>query len=129
METTQLAALCLVENVRFNDWQKFLAPARLPAAIPAAPAEIVEAVDALGILREIAPGEKPALGEDAELKLRALRNPVSRSKAMALFGMNLPGERAPGIVPSLGQLLHRKPGDNCPTCQARAKGAAPPNDL
>ncbi len=122
-ETTQLVALCLLENISFAQWQKF------PDPQPAASDAVVTAIDALGILRRIVPDEKPALEEDSELKIRALRNPVTRLKAMQLYGMNPPAALEGGVAPDLRQLLHAKPGDNCPTCRARARGAASPNDL
>ena len=56
------------------------------------PAEITQAIDALGVLREIVPAQTFALGSDAELKLRALRNPWCRAKAMQLYGMTIPGD-------------------------------------
>jgi hypothetical protein len=117
--TAQLAALALLEDVTFAKWQEFLAPQRAADAGPAPlPAEIATAVDALGVLREIAPGSKFALASDDELKVRALRNPIARAKAMQLYGLALP-EGLP--APNLQQLLHTKPGDNCPICRMRAQ--------
>jgi hypothetical protein len=57
------------------------------------------------------------LAGDSELKLRALRNPWCRAKAMQVYGLSL-GDGA--VPPDLGQLLHTKPGDNCPICRQRA---------
>jgi hypothetical protein len=117
--TAQLVALALLEDVTFAGWQHFLKPQRSPDAVPMpSPVEITTAIDALGVLREIAPERKFALASDDELKLRALRNPYSRAKAMQLYGMTLPD----GLVaPDLQQLLHTKPGDNCPICRMRAQ--------
>ena len=85
------------------------------------PAEVTQAVDALGILHTIAPGQQFAIANDSGLKLRALRNPWCRAKAMQLYGIALPAASgADGQVPDLGQLLHTKPGDNCPICRQRA---------
>jgi hypothetical protein len=82
------------------------------------------------VLREISPDKTFALASDSELKLRALRNPWCRAKAMQLYGMTIPGDAPPGAVPpDLGQLLHTKPGDNCPICRMRAQMQAPPSDL
>jgi len=131
--TSQLIALVLLEDVNFAQWQQFLAPQRTgdSASQPhPSPAEIVQAIDALGVLRSIAPDKTFALASDAELKLRALRSPVCRAKAMQLFGMTIPGDAPPGAVPpDLGQLLHTKPGDNCPICRMRAQMQGPQNDL
>jgi len=115
--SAQLIALSLLEDVTFAKWQEFLAPQRTAGSGPA-PTEIAAAIDALGVLREIAPERRFALASDDELKLRALRNPFSRAKAMQLYGMTLPD----GLVaPDLQQLLHTKPGDNCPICRMRAQ--------
>ncbi len=117
--TAQLVALALSEDIGFSAWQQFLTPQRAPdAAAGPAPAEIATAIDAAGVLREIAPDRKFALVNDEELKLRALRNPLSRAKAMQLYGMTLPDGI---VVPDLQQLLHTKPGDNCPVCRMRAQ--------
>ena len=73
-----------------------------------------------GILRTVAPSQTFALGSDSGLKLRALRNPWCRAKAMELYGITIPATTADGQVPDLGQLLHTRPGDNCPICRQRA---------
>ncbi|HEY2344011.1 MAG TPA: hypothetical protein VGH90_13300, partial [Chthoniobacteraceae bacterium] len=83
-ETSQLMVLAVLEDINFAQWQLFLAAQR--EAEPAGqthptPAEITQAIDALGVLREIAPSQTFALASDAELKLRALRNPFCRAKA------------------------------------------------
>jgi hypothetical protein len=117
--TAQLVALALLEDVTFAKWQEFLAPQRAAEARPApTPSEIATAIDALGVLREIAPDRKFALGGDDELKVRALRNPIARAKAMQLYGLALPEGF---VAPDLQQLLHTKPGDNCPICRMRAQ--------
>jgi hypothetical protein len=120
-ETAQLATLCLLENIDFQKWEQFLAPqgAGDPASPPhPTPAQVTQAVDAMGILRSVAPDRSFALSNDAGLKLLALRNPWCRAKAMQLYGISLPG--GDGQLPNLGQLLHTRPGDNCPICRQRA---------
>jgi hypothetical protein len=121
-ETAQLATFCLLENIDFRKWQQFLSPPRAgePASQPPrpTPAQVTQAVDAMGILRSIAPSQTFALSNDPGLKLLALRNPWCRAKAMQLYGINISG--ADGQIPNLGQLLHTRPGDNCPICRQRA---------
>jgi hypothetical protein len=112
--TAQLLVLCVTEDVTFAQWRRFLGA---QAGTEPAPQEVVAAIDALGTLREIHPARTFALASDAELKLRALRNPVARRKAMQLYGIALPDAPLP---PELGTLLHTKPGDNCPICRQRA---------
>jgi hypothetical protein len=92
------------------------------------PAEIVQAVDALGILRTIAPARSFTLAKDPELKLRALRNPWCRAKAMQLYGLAVP-ELGPAQAPDLGQLLHTKANDNCPVCRLRQGPSSGAGDL
>jgi len=123
--TAQLAIFCLLENMSYVQWLQTLsdAPIAAPAggALPTAahptPAEVTEAVDVLGLLRQLAPQQTFAMASDSELKLRALRNPWCRVKAMQIYGLSL-GDGA--VPPDLGQLLHTKPGDNCPICRQRA---------
>jgi hypothetical protein len=120
-ETAQLATLCLMEDIDFQKWQQFLTPQS--AGEPAnpsrpTPAQVTQAVDAMGILRTVAPDQTFALSSDSGLKLLALRNPWCRAKAMQLYGITVPG--ADGQIPNLGQLLHTRPGDNCPICRQRA---------
>jgi len=120
-ETAQLATLCLLENIDFQKWEQFLSPQKAgdPAGQPhPTPAQVTQAVDAMGILRSIAPAQTFALASDSGLKLLALRNPWCRAKAMELYGISIAG--ADGQIPNLGQLLHTKPGDNCPICRQRA---------
>ena len=128
--TTQIAVLSLMEDISFAQWQNFLLAAqpKPDTAAHPTPAEVAQAVDALAILREVAPGNSSALAGDAELKLRALRNPLSRAKAMQLYGITLPSEdAAAAVAPDIGQLLHRVPGDNCPVCRARTRMQQPPD--
>jgi hypothetical protein len=124
--TAQLAILCLLENVTFPQWMQFLAATTTPAEPHPTPSEVTQAIDVLGILRTVAPTQTFALAADPELKLRALRNPWCRAKAMQLYGLDL-GDGA--VPPDLGQLLHTKPGDNCPICRQRALMQQPANDL
>ncbi len=128
--TAQFAVFCLLEDIKFSEWQKYLAARRGPKASaethPTAD-EVALAIDVLGLLREVAPERMFALTSDAELKFRALRNPVCRAKAMQLFGINGTGDASEFGLPNVSQLLHTKPGDNCPICRAREqmqKGAS-----
>ena len=126
--TAQLAILCLLEDITFPQWMQFLAttPAAAPTEPHPTPNEVTQAIDVLGILRTIAPKKSFALAADPELKLRALRNPWCRAKAMQLYGLDL-GDGA--VPPDLGQLLHTKPNDNCPICRQRALMQRPAHDL
>jgi hypothetical protein len=110
--TAQLAAFCLLEDITFARWRQFLGTAEAQPT----PAEITQAIDALGLLRVAAPDRKFALSTDGDLKLRALRNPWSRAKAMAVYGLDL-GDGA--VPPDIRQLLHTSAGDNCPVCRQR----------
>ena len=117
--TSQLAVLALTENITLAGWDKFLQEQRPKSEkIALSPAQIVQAVDALGILKAIAPAGQFALLKDGELKLRALRNPWCRTKAMQLYGLTVP-ELGSAQAPDLGQLLHTKANDNCPVCRLR----------
>ena len=125
--TTQLVTLALLEDVTFPQWQQFLTPQR--AGEPAGqshptPVEVAQAIDALGLLRRLAPAKTFALATDAELKFRALRNPWCRAKATQLYGITLPTSDG-AVPPDLGQLLHLKPGDNCPVCRQRSEMQTP----
>jgi hypothetical protein len=128
--TAQFAIFSLLEDMTFAQWEQFLAARRPAEATPEphpTPAEVVQAIDVLGLLRELAPERIFALAADGELKLRALRNPWCRAKAMQLYGVTLTGDPAEAGLPNLSQLLHTKPGDNCPICRQRAemqKGAS-----
>lgn len=123
--TAQLVALALTEDVTFPQWRSFLG---LPLESPPTPAEVTEAIDALGILRALEPTKTFALGTDAELKFRALRNPWCRAKAMQLYGITLPASDG-AVPPGIGQLLHTTPGDNCPICRQRSEMQTSPNGL
>ncbi|MEI9895547.1 MAG: hypothetical protein WDN28_17060 [Chthoniobacter sp.] len=109
-----MAVFCLLENTSYAQWLQSLSG---PSGIAAAsdphptPAEVTQAVDVLGLLRQVAPQQTFALAGDSELKLRALRNPWCRVKAMQIYGLNL-GDGA--VPPDLGQLLHTKPGGQLP---------------
>ncbi|MEO7319638.1 MAG: hypothetical protein ABIZ56_11670, partial [Chthoniobacteraceae bacterium] len=127
--TAQLATFCLLEDMNFAAWQKHLADRRGPQSKAVAhptPAEVAQAIDVIGLLKEVAPERAFALASDGELKLRALRNPWCRAKAMKLYGINMTDGSDFGL-PNIGQLLHSKPGDNCPVCRSRMemqKGAS-----
>ena len=110
--TAQLAAFCLLEDITFLRWRQFLGTTEAQST----PAEITLAIDALGLLRVAAPERKFALAADSDLKLRALRNPWSRAKAMVVYGLDL-GDGA--VPPDVRQLLHTSVGDNCPICRQR----------
>jgi hypothetical protein len=125
--TAQLVALAILEDVTFPLWQQFLAPQRtgkLPGQTHPTPLEVTQAIDALGLLRRLAPEKTFALATDAELKFRALRNPWCRAKATQLYGIALPTSDG-AVPPDLGQLLHLKPGDNCPVCRQRSEMQKP----
>ena len=129
--TAQLAALAILEDLTFPQWLQILAQPRAdepPEPNHPTPVEITQAIDALGILRTLVPAKTFALATDAELKLRALRNPWCRVKAMQLYGITLPTSDG-AVPPDLGQLLHTKVGDNCPICRQRAQMQAGPGDL
>jgi hypothetical protein len=111
--TAQLAVLCLLEDVTFAQWRQFLG---CTAESQPTSAEVTQAIDALGLLRAVAPDRSFALVADADLKLRALRNPWCRAKAMLVYGIDLGDGAAP---PDLRQLLHTQAGDNCPICRQR----------
>jgi hypothetical protein len=123
--TTQLAVFCLLENITFAQWLHFLAAtpgSAGPAEPHPTPAEVTQAIDVLGILREIAPEQPFALKADSDLKLRALRNPWCRAKAMQIYGLQI-GDGA--LPPDIGQLLHTQAGDNCPVCRQRTRMQQP----
>lgn len=125
--TTQFVALAFLEDVTFAQWQRFLAPQRTgepPGQTHPTPVEVTQAIDALGLLRRLAPEKTFALATDAELKFRALRNPWCRAKATQLYGIALPTSDG-AVPPDLGQLLHLKPGDNCPVCRQRSEMQTP----
>lgn len=125
--TTQLVVLAVLEDVTFPQWRQFLAPQRAgaqPEQTQPTPLEVTQAIDALGLLHRLAPAKNFALASDAELKFRALRNPWCRAKATQLYGITLPTSDG-AVPPDLGQLLHLKPGDNCPVCRQRGEMQTP----
>jgi hypothetical protein len=120
-ETSQLAVLALAENFGFPDWQTYAAATR-GGTTPSPGGEIAVALDALTILRTVAPKGEFALASDAALKMRALHDPILSGKARQLFGLAVPGDAPAGAVaPDLGQLMHTKPGYNGPICQMRTQ--------
>jgi hypothetical protein len=124
-ETSQLVVLALTENINFADWQTYAAAAQ-SAKLASPASDVAVALDALTILRTVAPQGQFALATDAALKLRALHDPILRGKARQLFGLAVPGDAPAGAVaPDLGQLMHTKPGDNCPICQLRTQMQRP----
>lgn len=111
--TVQLAVLATSEDLHFSQWRQFLGAQEAQPT----PAEITQAIDALGLLKTATPEQNYALAGDSDLKLRALRNPWSRAKAVAVYGLDSADGATP---PDLRQLLHTQPGDNCPICRQRA---------
>ena len=126
--TAELVALCLIEDVTFPQWQEFVAAQRKASPGEPTPADTVTAVDALGLLRKLAPDRRFALAADSGLRLRALRNPWSRAKASQLFGLEDPSEAPPAVPPNLETLLHTKLNDNCPICRQRSRMAPRDSD-
>ncbi len=138
-ETSQLAVLALLGNISFGDWQRCRAsfgpvpktetpPASAGAVLSTATLEVASALDAVSLLRAVAPSGEFALASDPALKLRALHDPILRPKALQLYGLTIPGDAVVGgVAPDLGQLMHTKPGDNCPICRLRAQ-MQPPAD-
>lgn len=127
--TSQLVVLALLEDISFAQWEQFVS--LQGGADRKAAGDIVQAIDALGLLREVAPGGSFALGRDNGLKLRALRNPVTRAKAVQLYGIAMPDDPGvpPAEAPNLKQLLHTQPGDNCPVCRMREKATRGAGDF
>ena len=77
--TAQLAVLCLLENLNYGQWIQLLSgatSASAPGDTHPTPADITQAVDVLGLLRQLAPQQTFALASDSELKLRAPAQPV-----------------------------------------------------
>jgi hypothetical protein len=128
--TAQLVVFALLEDITFQRWSQIAAIYSTPPGD--APDTIVQAIDALAILRTVAPDRQFALAGDNELKMRALRNPKTRPKALQLYGMHIPADGAdiaPGVAPDIGQLLHTKAGDNCPICKMRQQAGKSAGDL
>lgn len=126
--TSQCTVLALLDNVTYAQWQQFETQS-VPNAAPTD--TLLEALDAIAILRDVAPQATFALQSDPELKLRALRQPGTRAKALQLFGMTIPGDTATvgQTPPNLGALMHTKEGDNCPICRMRAQMQRSASDL
>jgi hypothetical protein len=82
------------------------------------PAEISAALDELLIARRLAPDRTSRLMGEGALRLRAIRDPATRTRAMELFASPVADA---GQAPDLQQLLHTTPGDNCPVCRLRAQ--------
>lgn len=106
-------------NFTFAEWRTAL------GREPLAP-DLDTLLDALASAKQAAPQKTFALMDDAELRRAALRTPEVRAKAMQVLGLNVPD----GVpVPEVSQLLHTKPGDNCPVCKMRAKAENAGNGL
>ncbi len=131
--TVQLAVLAVVKDISFAQWRAIIAgrgEASAGSAGVASDDEVVQAVDALGLLRTAIPERTFALALDPDLRVRALRHPRCRAKAAQLYGLEIPGDPPDAAsVPSLSQLLHSKEGDNCPVCRQRERMQAPSSDL
>ena len=122
--TAQLAVLVLLEDVKWADWQQWLAPAwarEKPPKPHPTPVEVAQAVDAIALARISAPARDLAILKDDNLKRLSLRNPWARTKAMALYGLTVEDAitGVPSLPPDLGKLLHTAPNDNCPICRRR----------
>ena len=122
--TAQLAVFIVLEDIQWPAWRAWsVATSGKPASDAPTPAEVAQAVDALGFIRLAMPDKKPALLASEELKRLALRHPQARGKAGALYGLTVEnavtGEAA--LPPDLKQLLHMSANDNCPICRMRQK--------
>lgn len=106
-----LAARLVREDFTFAQWRATLGREPLPA-------DLIALLDALDTTQKETPGRTFALAQDAELRQRALRSPELRAKAMQVLGMAAPD----GVpLPTMDQLLHTAPGDNCPVCRERTR--------
>jgi len=113
-----LAARLLRENFTFAQWHAALGHEPTPA-------ELTALLDALATAQREQPDRQLALADDAELRRRALRAPEVRAKAMEVFGMTAPD----GIpLPTVDQLMHTQPGDNCPICRMRTQAEKAANN-
>jgi len=122
---SQLAALCLIRDVDFAKWL-----ATLPAQAAPSNSNLEVALDAFEVLRQVAPDGSFSLQRDAQLKMLALHIPETRGKAMRVYGINLqPAAVDVPSLPNISQLLHTKPGDNCPICRQRAAAERLQNSL
>jgi putative oxidoreductase len=127
-QTVQLAALALLENLSLGAWQTFLGLPSVPSAKTPPENErafLTECMDALAVLRTLAPEEKFAFAEDPDLKRRILRQPALRLRALSLYRIEIPSDLTE--APDINRLLHKQPGDNCPACQSRARSFSPQN--
>ena len=125
--TAQLAVFIVLEDIEWLAWRTWCASiSGKPATDTPTPAEVAQAVDALGLVRVAMPDKKPALLASEELKRLALRHPQARGKAGTLYGLSVEnavtGE--PALPPDLKQLLHMSANDNCPICRLRQKAGA-----
>jgi hypothetical protein len=94
--TAQVTALLLRGDTSYAAWLGFLRHDKSAETRPT-PTDIVAAVDGLALAKQLQPKREFALAQDADFRLRAVRNPWSRAKAMQLFAMTLPdGVVAPG---------------------------------
>ncbi len=127
--TSQLAVLALLEDPSYGQWLQFLAAMGESSGNKSD--VVIQAIDTLGLLKTLEPERTFALAKDNELKLRALRNPIARPKAVQIYGLSLPDDPAlpSASVPSLKQLLHTQPGDNCPTCRMRERAGRGAGDF
>ena len=82
--------------------------------------EISAMLDQLFIAHRCVPGRTARLMGEGALRLRALRDPTTRARAMELFAAPVANA---GLAPDLQQLLHTAPGDNCPVCRMRTQQA------
>lgn len=122
LEALRLTALCLMSDPTFRQWNAL--------SSDSAEAKVAAALDAVTLLREIAPGKSFALQEDGELKLAAYRTPGLRGKAMQAFQVKIsPVPVNPKSLPNMEQLMHIAPGDDCPLCRIRGKAAGVQDNL
>jgi|GEM_PF-1267364 len=120
--TAQLAVFIATEDISLSRWLDWLlVPDTEKVMSRPTPTEVTQIVDALAFVKLAFTDRKPSLLLDEKLKRLTLRNPHSRTKAAALYGIVI-DDVQPGDVsaaPDLKQLLHITPGDNCPICRQR----------